>query len=282
MTFWNFGIRHTFIQITAIAVVIFSCSTVWAQQYVDAPIGFDAENPTAEQAPAGESFASIASGDVNNQLSTGIFNYSLLDPIYKQFTGYDDFDDSRVPLSMFVSGRLPYVDEGSPYAKIPSPCITWIKMDKTGFDLPPSWAYGVEFLSFSSTTDSAYSDKDDATAPDVDMSLYIATLKVRVFFMDAFEEAIQPYFEVGWGTIFGTFESKIDGKDKKTNFYGLQTSRVLGTNVAMSPTWGFFFELRTLNGKAKTSNDPYNQGDGDSMDLDIDGSITTASVYYRY
>lgn len=270
------------VKIAIFSTLVFQGSLLHAQQYVDAPLELDGQLPLDDEISTEQSFASVNNKDVNNQLSTGIFNYSLLDPIYKQFTGDPDFDDSGIPLSMFVSGRLPYVDEDSPYAGLPSPCVTWVQMDKTGFEIPSSWAYGLEFLSFSATSETSYTGDNSASVPDVNMSLYMLTLKIRIFFLDAFDEAIQPYFETGWGTIFGTFTSKIDGEDKKTNFYGLQTSNTLGTNVTMSPEWGFFFEIRTITGDADTSNDPFNQGDGKSVKLNINGSITTASIYYRY
>ncbi len=210
--------------------------------------------------------ANVATSKYRDQFSTGILNYGYLESLYYQFSGdTEPFKDGN-PLDNYFTN------------------IAWIKIMPMDFRIPPSWAFGVEFLYFTSTSDSVYSGESDTTGSAINMQMYMLSISVRVFFMDTFKEVLHPYVGLGWGVAFGDFNTTKQGTGEKyyTFFSGPQSYQIIGIQVKLGERYGINGEFKNLRSFATTSDDPFDQGDNNSVNLTLDGVIIGLTGYYRF
>lgn len=203
----------------------------------------------------------------NDQLSSGINNYGFTESVYSQFTGYDIFDDPNLPSSIFTN-------------------VQWYQLETLSLEALPAWAWGFELQNFTATSEESYSGESPAIGPDVDMTLYMHSFNVRMFFGDLIEDNIQAYFNIGWGFINGDFASTTataPTESSNTSFFGFLTSRAVGAQIEMEKGVGMMVEYRALTAnRTKTSNDPFDQAPGEDLYLDFSGTMINLTVYMQY
>ncbi|MBT4090503.1 MAG: hypothetical protein HOE30_18610, partial [Deltaproteobacteria bacterium] len=236
--------------LAATMLLIAMTATVAAQEdiYVDAPL-------VPGQPNAGQ--AGLA-GNYPDQFNWGLFNYGFTESIYYQFSGNSIFAGGNSPAGVLNFG--------------------WIRIMPLDFQYMPGMAYGAEFINFSSTSEDVYAgDADVVTGPAINMDVYLTNFKIRLFFMDPFEELLHPFFGISWGLILGDFKTtKVGGEKFTTNFVGFSVSRNVGVQVKLGERGGLVTEFRAVTANSvKTSNDPFDQDPGDSVNLDFSG-ITIA------
>lgn len=232
-------------------------------QYVDAPIGgagLAGGGNTQSPAVAG------ASWDQNDQINTGILNYGLSESIYYQFSGEEIFEDGN-PLSGGLALNW-----------------NWTHLNQLDYKIPPAWSYGGEFLYFSSTSDSTYSGGGSVSGSDINMNLYMLSMALKAFFMDPVNEFLQPYWGAGWGIFWGDFDTtqNITGSKHETSFSGVLSYQVFGIQIMFLKRGGIMAEIKNMRAKGATSNDPFKQGNGGSVDLNLDGVIIGLTGFYRF
>ncbi len=227
----------------------------------------DVVEPGPDGAPQAESspFVSRASWNHDDQINTGILNYGLSNSVYYQFSGEDIFEDGNP-----VEGSLGFN-------------WNWSHFNKLDYRIPRAWSYGAELLYFNSTSESIYSGSGDVSGSSIDMNLYMFSVALKAFFMDPVEDYLQPYWGVGWGAFFGDFKSvqNVTNKESTTNFNGLLNYQVLGIQIMLMERVGLMAEIKNMRASADTSNDPFNQGDGDTVELMFDGVIIGLTGFVR-
>ncbi|MBU2514774.1 hypothetical protein KJ966_25910 [bacterium] len=201
----------------------------------------------------------------NDQFSTGLLNYGFTESVYYQFSGESIFEDGN-PLS------------GAPFLN-----YAWTNLNPLDFKIPPAWSYGAEFQYYSSDSESVYSGENDVAGSAINMSLYMFNFNVKAFALDPIKEFLHPYFGVGWGVLTGYFATKQTetGKAYETTFFGPFNYQMIGVQIMLGNKWGIIAEFKNLRGTAATSNDPFDQGEGNSVSLAFDGVIIGLSAYYR-
>jgi len=243
--------------LVGIALLFILADPSMAQEdvYVDAPI--DAQQPAAARA--------APAGNFPDQFNWGLINYGFTNNVYYQYSGNTIFSGGNSPDSFLNIG--------------------WIRLIPLDFKYLPGMAYGADFMVLNSTSEEVYSgDKDTVVGPSIDMAAYLTNFKVRLFFMDPVNELLHPFFGISWGLIFGDFNATEVGGDKhSTNFSGVSISRNVGVQVKLGDRGGLVTEFRAVSaGNISTSNDPFNRGDGESVDLDFSGVTIALSGYYRF
>lgn len=203
--------------------------------------------------------------DAIDQLNTGLLNYGYKESVYYQFSGEGIYKDGN-PLS------------GSFFFN-----YTWNHIKPLNFKIPPAWAYGAEFLYFSSDSQGVYSGDSDATGSLINMNLYMLSASARLYFLNPKRDFLHPYYGVGWGLFFGDFDTqKITGGTYYTTFTGILAYQIMGISIEILEQAGIMAELKNMRATASTSNDPFNQGNGDSVELMFDGVIIGFTLYYRF
>lgn len=225
--------------------------------YVDAPI--ETAQPGAGQAVAGP-----PASNFSEQYNWGLINYGFLDNVYYQYSGNRIFKGGNSP-STFIN-------------------IGYLNILPIDLKYMPGLAYGGEFQYHTATSEDVYAGDDDTIGPSIDMSLYITNVRLRLFFMDPFKEKLQPFFGLSWGILFGDFDTtKVGGDKYSTYFSGMTISRNFGVQIKIGNRGGLITEFRSVTANAvKTSNDPFDQGSGDSMTLDFSGNTVALTGYYRF
>ncbi len=260
-----------FLQIFLVLIVLIPMKDLFGQDvnyiennsdYVDVGVGTASNNAVAANQG---SMSRRGNWKENNQFHTGLLNYGFTESPYYQFSGEAIFDD------------------GNPLTGIPLLNYTWTNFNKLDFKVPPAWSYGAEFQYYSSTSESVYSGEDNVEGSDITMGLYMINFNAKVFFLDPVNEFLYPYFGVGWGFLTGSFDTKQTetGKTYGTSFFGLYSYQMIGVQVMLGNKWGLVAEFKNMRGTAATSNDPFDQGDGNSVNLAFDGVIIGLSVFYR-
>ncbi len=232
-------------------------------EYVDAPVGDAAAlNGGGSQAGGG---AAAASWDRKDQFNCGWLNYGLSEPVYEQFSGESIFDEGKSITQMFTN-------------------VTWNHLNELGFQIPAAWSYGAELLYFASNSDNMYSGEGSVSGSSINMNLYMVSGSLRLFFLDPVKEFLHPYYGVGWGFIFGdlTTEQNLTGDHYYTTLNGLLAYQVMGVEFLIGARAGMMAEIKNMRASASTSNDPFDQGDGDSVDLTFDGVIMGLTGFYRF
>ncbi|NQU64015.1 MAG: hypothetical protein HQ517_06995, partial [SAR324 cluster bacterium] len=127
-------------------------------------------------------------------------------------------------------------------------------------------------------------DEKVVVGPAINMTMFITNFQLRLFFMDPFKEVIHPFFGISYGLVFGSIDTtKVGGDQYTTSFYGFSASRNLGVQIKLGERGGMITEMRIITANSiKTSNDPFNQGDGGRVDLDFGGIIVALTGYYRF
>lgn len=215
-----------------------------------------------------------------DQFSSGIYNYGLENSVYTKFTGYAEFDDGKLPMT-FLAANADWQIPGD----IPLPCITWDRLLPIAYDMPGGYSYGVEFLNFAATSENYYKGSESTiTVPDLDMKMYLLSIALKLYLFSPFDKQLQPYLGVGWGIVGGDFDgTDVDGRtDIDTTFFGMQNSRMVGIQLSMGSRWGGTLELRSITAFADTNNDPFDQSDGDKVEIDFSGAMINAVGYYRF
>ena len=220
-------------------------------------------------APAADQQAAVPAGppaeNFKDQINWGLINYGFTDNVYYQFSGDGIFTGGNSPSSALNIGYLNVVPLDLTYM--------------------PALGIGGEFMAFSSTSEEVYSgDSDSVTGPAIDMAFYVTNFKLRLFFMDPFEDLIHPFFGVSWGVIFGDFKTtKVGGAKHNTSFFGLTISRNFGAQIKLGNRGGLITEFRTVSAShIATSNDPFDRGSDGSVDLDFSGITIALTGYYRF
>lgn len=236
--------------------------------YIDANDEYvDVVGPGPGGAPQAESspFVSRASWNHDDQINTGLLNYGLSKSVYYQFSGEDIFKDGNP-----VGGSL-----GLNW--------NWSHFNKLEYRIPRAWSYGAEFQYFNSTSESIYSGSGDVNGSNIDMNLYMFSIALKAFFMDPVEDYLQPYWGVGWGAFFGDFKTvqNVTNNEYTTNFNGLLNYQVMGIQIMLMERVGLMAEIKNMRASANTSNDPFNQGDGDTVELMFDGVIIGLTGFVR-
>jgi len=245
---------------------ILPVSVLQSQVYVDDnAVYVDAPSINNQNGPNGNEPVQKSSKKYYEQLSMGQFNYGYIESVYSQFSGNSIFEGGNSPTALFTN-------------------ITWNHIIPLEFKYIPGISVGGDFLHFNSNSESVYNGSDDVvTGPSIDMLLYMSSFMVKAFFMDPFDEFLQPYFSVGWGIIFGEFDStKVGGDKSSSSFTGGITHRSIGIQIKLSDQAGMIMETRTQTARARTSNDPFNQSSGSTVDLVFDGIMIGLSGFYRF
>ncbi len=88
----------------------------------------------------------------------------------------------------------------------------------------------------------------------------------------------------GWGLVTGDFNTtqNVTGSKYYTSFSGPIAYQILGIQIEMGARYGLNAEFKTLRAYATTSNDPFDQGSGDALELSLDGVIIGLTGYYRF
>lgn len=249
------------ILITLALMAIFPlCAT--AQVYVDAPIGVQQPDTAA---PPATTAAGPPATNYTDQFNWGLINYGFSENVYYQYTGNSLFSGGKSPSSFLNIG----------YMNI-------IPLD---FKYLPGLGIGGDFMTFSLTSEQVYSgDQKTVTGPSIDMSLYNTNFRLRLYFMDPFEELLHPFFGISWGLIFGDFKTTKVGGDKYTTYYtGITVSRNIGVEIRLGRRAGLVTEFRTVTANSvSTNNDPFNQGSDGSVNLDFSGFTVALTGYYRF
>jgi outer membrane protein W len=248
-----------------ITTLVFSFSLpIYAQQpvyvdsndvYVDAPV--DARPGRSSTRQSNPRF---------NQLHTGFLNLGLTEALYYQYTGNPIFEDGALPNSFFFEN------------------LAWSRIVPLAYQYVPGMAYGVELLYFQSTSEDAYSGEDSTVVgPAIKAQMFIASVNLKAYFMDPIEEFLHPFFGVGWGIVFGDFDTTLVGGAKTTtSFSGMTAYRSLGTEIKLGDQWGLYLEFRTQTAIAVTSNDPFDRTADDRLELDLNGIMIGLSGAYRF
>lgn len=115
------------------------------------------------------------------------------------------------------------------------------------------------------------------------MNLYMLSVSTRAYFLNPKRDLLHPYYGVGWGLLFGNFSSqKVTGGSHYTTFNGILAYQIMGVSVKIMEEAGIMAELKNMRASASTSNDPFNQSGGDSVNLMFDGVIIGFTIYYRF
>jgi len=233
-----------------------------AQQFVDAP-------PVFNNAPGGSGGGAGAAAfikDRYHQINSGMVNYGFSNHPYKQYTGYDGFSQGAGPQGLFTN--IGY--------------LSVRPMDFLGY--LKGWAWGLEVLNFSSSTESVTASYDAGTVPSVDMTANLVSVNGRLYFADVSTSTLQPFIGLGWGVIQGEFAAiTLYGARTRTTFIGPTTFQTFGSNVIIGPQLGMLLELRNAtSNQVKTSNDPFNQNGGAAQVLDFTGTMLNMTGYYRF
>lgn len=244
------------ILITTIILMVLTPSLAAQEDvYVDAPIV--ANQPNAAQAgPV---------GNFPDQFSFGLINYGFIENIHYQFSEDGIFAGGNSPSGVTNLG--------------------WIRIIPLDYQYLPGMAYGAEFMYFTASSEDVYAGEEDVViGPSINMDMYVTNFKLRLFFMDPVKELLHPFFGLSWGLIFGNLNStKVGGDRFTTSFFGFSISRNLGIQIKLGERGGLITEMRTISANnVKTSNDPFNRGDGDSVDLDFSGITVALTGYYRF
>lgn len=249
-----------------IAFVVFGQDTNYLNDgnYVDAPVGAEAV-PGTGPAANGAGFQGGGNGwSFDSQFNTGVLNYGYQTSAYYQYTGENIYEN------------------GNPLGGELFQNVLWARLRPLDTKIPVAWSYGAEFLYFSSTSESVYNGNDDVTGSLIDMSLFMPSVNVRLYFMDPVREFLHPFWGVGWGVLFGEFAGKnISGGSVHTPFKGMHTYQVMGVQIKLFERGGIMAEIKNMRASATTSNDPYNQGNGDTLNLKLDGVIIGFTGFYR-
>ncbi len=227
----------------------------------------DVVGPGPEGIPQTESspFVSRATWNHDDQINTGMLNYGLSKSVYYQFSGEDIFEDGNQ-----LEGSLGFN-------------WNWTHFNKLDYRIPRAWSYGAEFLYFNSTSESVYGGSGNVSGSSIDMNLYMFSVALKAFFMDPVEDYLQPYWGVGWGAFFGDFKTvqNVTNNEFTTNFNGLLNYQVMGIQIMLMERVGLMAEIKNMRASADTSNDPFNQGDGESVELMFDGVIIGLTGFIR-
>ena len=212
-----------------------------------------------------------------DQYNTGIYSLGFIDPLYYQFTGNAIFKDGALP-NTWVFGADTGI-EGVPY-----PSLSWHHIQELDYDMPGAYAYGLEFLSFKADSTSTYQGTEDAVGPLIDLNLMFFSGFLRLYLFSFDNAAVHPFFALGWGILTGTFDTvTVLGEEYFTRFNGSSVSHAIGVELNVGESWGGTLELRTLTAYATTTNDPFNQNpSGDTLDLDLSGSMVSFTGYMRF
>jgi hypothetical protein len=234
-------------------------------QYIDVvgePEG-QVQGPARQDRPAA---IAGASWQQNDQFSTGILNYGLSESVYYQFSGESIFKDGKP-----FSGDLLFN-------------WNWTHFKQLDSSIPAAWSYGGEFLYFNATSKSVYSGEDTVSGSSIDMNLYMFSAAIKIFFLDPVKEFLHPYWGVGWGILLGDFTTKknLTGSNHYTPFNGVLSYQVLGVQIMFMERAGIMAEIKNMRANASTSNDPFDRGNGDSVDLIFDGVIIGLTGFYRF
>lgn len=244
------------------AVVVFGQDTNYLNNgdYVDAPV-----EPQAAATQNGGGFQNGGSSwTFDDQYNTGVLNYGYQKSAYYQYTGESIFEDGNS-----LGGEI-------------LQNILWTRLKPMDTKIPAAWGYGAEFLYFSSTSESVYSGNDDVTGSLINMTMFMTSVNVKLFFMDPVKDFLHPYWGVGWGVLFGEFAGKnISGGSVHTPFSGVQTYQVMGVQIKLFERGGLMAEIKNMRASATTSNDPYSQGGGGKVGLTLDGVIIGFTGFYR-
>ncbi|MBU3914520.1 hypothetical protein KKA14_03215 [bacterium] len=232
--------------------------------YVDA-VGNENTTNNVVDAPAGSQVNS-ANANYRDQFSMGLLNYGYVESLYYQFSGEEEAFKNGNSLQNNFSN------------------ITWIYIKPLDYKIPPAWAFGLDFLYFTSTSESVYSGESDIIASSIDMQMFMLSISVRVFFMDPYEKLLHPYVGLGWGMLTGEFKTtkKDIGSKHQTSFTGPLSYQIIGIQVKMGDRYGINGEFKILRAYATTSNDPFSQGNSNTLDLSLDGVIIGLTGYYRF
>jgi hypothetical protein len=248
--------KKVFRIIIATVLTIAIATTAVAQEdvYVDAPIV--PGQPNGAQAGPTANYP--------DQYSGGMINFGLIENTYYQFSGDSIFKGGNSPTGLLNLG--------------------WIRIIPLDFQYLPGMAYGAEFMNFTSTSEDVYAGAAKVvTGPSIDMNLNLTNFKLRLFFMDPFTELLHPFFGISWGMIFGDFKTTTASQKISTDFFGFYVSRNIGVQIKLGDRGGMVTEFRTVTANSvKTSNDPFDQGAGSSINLDFSGIAIALSGYYRF
>lgn len=250
--------------LTAMAAAVFIVITAtgsYAQEdvYVDAPA------EVAQPDAAGAAAARAPAGNYRDQFNWGLINYGFRKHVYSQYSGDRIFSEGNSPSSFINFG--------------------WIRIVPLDYTYLPGIGYGADFLGIFQTSEDVYSgDNDKVTGPSIDMSAYITNIKLRLYFMDPVEDFLHPFFGLSWGVVFGDFNTtKVGGAKTSTSFFGMTVFRNIGVEIKLGDRGGLVTEFRTVTAnQVGTSNDPFNRGDGDRIDLDFSGITIALTGYYRF
>lgn len=252
-----------FVKVAMAGLILLGCWTgsIYGQEqedvYVDAPIGEGAQ-PAENQVSLGTEYV--------EQFNLGIRNYGYIEPVYLKYSGNSIFEDGNSPTEYFRN-------------------IGWNHIIPLDYKYLPAVALGLEFLYFSSASDSVYSgEEEEVIGPSIDMNLLMGSGSFRMFFMDPFKEFLHPFFGLGWGIISGNINTiKVGGEKYTTTFMGVLAYRMFGTQIKLSDRGGLFLELRSQSATAIASNDPFGQAKkNEDLTLNFDGVMVSLTGYYRY
>lgn len=251
-----------------LAILLLSLPVLQAQEFVDAPPVLEAQPGAGGGAgggalpPAPQAFVK----DAYHQFASGMVNYGYSTHPYQQFTGDSVFSDGSSPSSFLANAS---------YLRIHPVQLA---------NLTGGWAWGLEWLGFTSSSESVLAGSGEVTAPSVNMELHLITVNGRVYFMDVTQNNLQPFVGMGLGAANGVFSStSTSGQKSNTTFIGLAHFRTFGANVLISPRAGLIFELRQATiPDVETSNDPFRAGNGSTTSLDFSGTMLNFTGFYRF
>ena len=200
-----------------------------------------------------------------DQFSSGMLNYGYRESLYYQFSGEGIFKDGDSLGATFTN-------------------LTWVLIKPLDYKIPPAWGYGMDFLYFSSTSESVYQGEGDAVGSSINMEMILMSFGVKVYFMDPVNQFLHPYFGAGWGVIYGHFDSKqvYTGYYHRTKFNGYLSYQNMGLQIKLGSRYGMIAELKNMRATAETSGDPFDQASGGRMTLVLDGAILGLSGYFRF
>lgn len=256
--------KKLFQLLAGIVLLTATASPLSAQEdvYVDAPI--DTQQPAAAAAAAAAA-AGPPAENFKDQFNWGLVNYGFTNNVYYQFSGNTIFSGGDSPSSFINAG--------------------WMRLVPLDYKYLPGIAYGGDFAAFSLTSEDVYSGgSKTVTGPAIDMAFYLTNFRFRMYFMDPFDELLHPFFGLSWGIIFGDFKTtKVGGSKHTTNYFGMAVTRNVGVEIKLGNRGGLVTEFRTVSANSvSTSNDPFDRGSDDSVDLDFSGITIALTGYYRF